>query len=236
MSDVWHKKNDSLWYHGIKGQKWGIRRFQNPDGTLTALGKKRYEEHRNRLEEGFDRTPDGKVDYNGKNTCRLLSDNLDKEQSRVESILRNNGVDVGKLNADLAEVSFAQYDGKASRVATKEERKQFESANKAKDEAVSKYYKEHHSKFDTYQKEYKRAHPIADAFDGTKSVKYAREKVDGDTTLKQLEDEMKRSYKQVNDLYNTWRDRSLDNILNSIPKSIQDDVFVYMRDLVDASV
>lgn len=31
-----------LYHHGIKGQKWGIRRFQNPDGTLTAEGIKRY--------------------------------------------------------------------------------------------------------------------------------------------------------------------------------------------------
>ena len=33
-----------LYHHGIKGQKWGIRRYQNPDGTLTALGKKREKE------------------------------------------------------------------------------------------------------------------------------------------------------------------------------------------------
>ena len=31
-----------LCHHGIKGQKWGIRRFQNPDGTLTVTGKQRY--------------------------------------------------------------------------------------------------------------------------------------------------------------------------------------------------
>lgn len=29
-------------HHGIKGQKWGVRRFQNEDGTLTAEGKARY--------------------------------------------------------------------------------------------------------------------------------------------------------------------------------------------------
>lgn len=29
-------------HHGIKGMKWGIRRYQNADGTLTAAGKKRY--------------------------------------------------------------------------------------------------------------------------------------------------------------------------------------------------
>lgn len=33
-----------LAHHGIKGQKWGVRRFQNPDGTRTALGKKRERE------------------------------------------------------------------------------------------------------------------------------------------------------------------------------------------------
>ena len=34
--------DEYLSHHGIKGQKWGIRRFQNPDGTLTAAGKARY--------------------------------------------------------------------------------------------------------------------------------------------------------------------------------------------------
>lgn len=28
-------------HHGIKGQKWGVRRFQNADGSLTAAGKRR---------------------------------------------------------------------------------------------------------------------------------------------------------------------------------------------------
>ena len=34
-------ENKTLQHHGIKGQKWGIRRFQNKDGSLTPAGKKR---------------------------------------------------------------------------------------------------------------------------------------------------------------------------------------------------
>lgn len=34
--------NGELYHHGIKNQKWGIRRFQNEDGSLTPEGRKRY--------------------------------------------------------------------------------------------------------------------------------------------------------------------------------------------------
>lgn len=38
-------RTNELYHHGIKGQKWGIRRYQNPDGSLTEAGVKRYGEH-----------------------------------------------------------------------------------------------------------------------------------------------------------------------------------------------
>ena len=36
--------NDHIYlaHHGIKGQKWGVRRFRNENGALTEAGKKRY--------------------------------------------------------------------------------------------------------------------------------------------------------------------------------------------------
>ena len=36
-----NNNNTVLSHHGILGQKWGVRRYQNADGTLTAAGKRR---------------------------------------------------------------------------------------------------------------------------------------------------------------------------------------------------
>ena len=38
---------NELYHHGIKGQKWGVRRYQNKDGSLTAAGKNRNYNKRN---------------------------------------------------------------------------------------------------------------------------------------------------------------------------------------------
>ena len=39
MAKIYYESE--LYHHGVKGQKWGLRRYQNPDGTLTELGRKR---------------------------------------------------------------------------------------------------------------------------------------------------------------------------------------------------
>lgn len=38
---VRYLREDELTHHGVKGQRWGVRRYQNPDGSLTDAGKKK---------------------------------------------------------------------------------------------------------------------------------------------------------------------------------------------------
>lgn len=35
-------RTTELYHYGLKGMKWGVRRWQNADGTWTPAGKKRY--------------------------------------------------------------------------------------------------------------------------------------------------------------------------------------------------
>ena len=65
-----------LIHHGIKGQKWGIRRYQNEDGSLTEAGKARYGEVKKAYYDSW-----GRDDIANKNMA------ISKEHSQVQRLV-----------------------------------------------------------------------------------------------------------------------------------------------------
>lgn len=91
---------DYISHHGIKGQRWGVRRWQNPDGSLTASGYIHYKLHPgDRAVDYYDHS--GKLTSAGK-TRRVY----------VEKKAEQN------LNRSIAASKAAKYVSKAAVVAS----------------------------------------------------------------------------------------------------------------------
>ena len=71
---------DYLCHQGVKGQKWGLRRYQYLDGTLTPLGKERY-----RKDSTFKNKYDKKIKKNQKKANTNLKRSI-RETSRANSL------------------------------------------------------------------------------------------------------------------------------------------------------
>lgn len=101
-----------LYHHGILGQKWGIRRFQKKDGSLTAAGKKRYSEDE---QIGSFKRKDGVLECTTKDNIlvRVWDDAFMEEGEEVVSNLTKENLDdiINQASKTIKEDPYAEADG-----------------------------------------------------------------------------------------------------------------------------
>lgn len=127
---------DQLEHWGIKGMKWGIRRYQTKDGSLTPEGRKRYNDDVAKL-----KAKNAKLDNKLKAKAAR-----DKAKARVEKLLAENKAKKAALKGDGDDVA-SKLSKKAAKAAKKAEEKlkakekkerEIEESLDAKNEAMAK--------------------------------------------------------------------------------------------------
>lgn len=106
-------------HHGIKGQKWGVRRYQNEDGGLTPEGRKRYGDVYSHREEKYT------------NKANRLQKRVNK--NRLMSSLNRHYSEHGpKLLSGVYKVNEKYYNKKAEKISKKVDKAKSNAAENRK--------------------------------------------------------------------------------------------------------
>lgn len=122
--------DDQLEHWGIKGMRWGIRRYQNPDGTLTAAGKKRYADEVDKI-----KAKNAKLD--AKLTAKKIAD---RQSARVKKLKEQAAAKKAQLKGEKIEKKKTQAEINAAKAKAKADKKdkELEDALTRKDLGMQK--------------------------------------------------------------------------------------------------
>lgn len=111
---------NELYHHGTLGMKWGVRRYQNKDGSLTPAGKKRYAKLRSKLNELEPFAKDEKVgtnanvrssDHGGSSEIKRESSKMsqDGENKKNEPLKNTKTLEQTRISKKAATKNISEY-------------------------------------------------------------------------------------------------------------------------------
>ena len=96
---------DTLYHHGIKGQKWGVRQYQNEDGSLTAAGRIHYgygDKERARAEYYESKVKTAKTNFGKRLAIRNAENNrLAADYKDIRAEAKRTGTKVNSIDYDI---------------------------------------------------------------------------------------------------------------------------------------
>ena len=112
----------SLQHWGIKGMKWGVRRYQNKDGTLTDAGKKRYSRD---IQDNKSKKKDNRIDTSTPDPRRWAREDLErtgrvidatsKIVRQAQDVERNTSSKPTKKKLDLSNMTDKELSDRINR-------------------------------------------------------------------------------------------------------------------------
>lgn len=114
--------NDELMHHGIIGMKWGVRRFQNKDGSLTYAGKKRalsmQEQYTEFSKNKKYRDKDGNLTYAGRKKALKMKEEYSQLTGgkQLRKLQKASKSGHGSTNKKISEMSNAEISARIERL------------------------------------------------------------------------------------------------------------------------
>lgn len=111
---------NELYHHGVLGQKWGVRRYQNKDGSLTMAGKKRALRIQNDYTELTNnkkyRDRNGNMTYAGRKKALALQSEYTNVTGKKHLIAFNNKTSKQTRQKSISEMSNQELQAKVDRL------------------------------------------------------------------------------------------------------------------------
>lgn len=113
--------NNELYHYGTKGMKWGVRRYQNKDGSLTPRGKKRYDRD---VRENNAKKKDNRINIDGPDPNRWVKEDIDRSRKATNAAsdtvrelqrINNSTSKKSKTRMDLSQMSDQELRNRINR-------------------------------------------------------------------------------------------------------------------------
>ena len=101
---------NELAHYGIKGMHWGVRRFQNPDGTLTEAGRRHYQKQDDRWVKRKADSIEERAYKKSQREMKKVSKKLDKKYKIKNDYERHGRKYMNEYNQNLAKVMNTKVD------------------------------------------------------------------------------------------------------------------------------